>query len=50
MRQALLLSEDGVMIFAERPLAIFFIFLAVLVIGVRIYQSMRTEPNTAKAT
>ena len=50
LRQALLLSEDGAMIFAERPLAIFFIFLAVLVIGVRIYQSMRTAPNTAKAT
>ena len=43
LRQALLLSQDGAMIFLERPLAILFILIAVLVIGVRIYQTMRQK-------
>ena len=43
LRQALLLHNDGPMIFLERPLAIFFIFLAALVIGIRIWQTTRTR-------
>lgn len=43
LRQALLLHNDGPMIFLERPLAIFFIFLAVLVIGIRIWQTTRSK-------
>lgn len=45
LRQALLLSPDGPMIFAQRPLAVFFILLAVVVIGARIYQTIRNKPN-----
>ena len=45
LRQALLLSEDGVMIFLQRPIAVLFILLAVVVISVRIYQSMRKTPD-----
>ena len=41
LRQALLLSQDGPMIFLERPLAVFFILLAVVVIVLRIYQTTR---------
>ncbi len=45
LRQALLLSENGPMIFFERPLAILFILLALLVIGVRIYQTVKQKPG-----
>jgi putative tricarboxylic transport membrane protein len=38
LRQALLLSPSGPYIFFERPMAIFFISLAVLVISLRMYQ------------
>ena len=31
------------MIFLERPMAVFFILLAVLVIGVRIYQTVKQD-------
>ena len=41
LRQSLLLSTEGPWIFVERPLALFFITLALLVIGVRVYQSAR---------
>lgn len=50
LRQALLLSPDGPMIFAERPLAVFFILLAVLVIGVRSFQAVRKTKTSANAT
>jgi putative tricarboxylic transport membrane protein len=49
LRQALLLSENGVMIFLERPLAIFFITLAILVVGVRMYQTIRKDIAPSKA-
>jgi putative tricarboxylic transport membrane protein len=45
LRQALLLSENGPWIFFERPLAIVFILLALLVIGVRIYQTIKEKPG-----
>ena len=41
LRQSLLLSTDGYWIFFQRPFALFFIVLAVLVIAVRIYQASR---------
>ncbi|MDA0655063.1 MAG: tripartite tricarboxylate transporter permease [Proteobacteria bacterium] len=41
LRQALLLHNDGAMIFLERPLAMFFIALAILVISIRIWQTSR---------
>jgi putative tricarboxylic transport membrane protein len=41
LRQALLLHNDGPMIFLERPMAIFFIALAILVISIRIWQTSR---------
>ena len=43
LRHALMLHNDGPMIFLERPLAIFFILLAALVIGIRIWQTTRTK-------
>jgi len=41
LRVALLLSPSGPYIFFERPMAIFFMSLALLVIGVRLYQIYR---------
>ena len=49
LRQALLLSQDGAMIFLERPMAVFFILLAVLVIGVRIYQTVKQDSAGKRA-
>ena len=43
LRQALLLSPSGPYIFFERPMAIFFIALAVLVVAVRMYQIFRRQ-------
>ena len=45
LRQALLLHNDGPMIFLERPLAMFFISLAILVISIRIWQTTRSKPD-----
>jgi putative tricarboxylic transport membrane protein len=45
LRQALLLHNDGPMIFLERPMALFFMALAILVIGLRIWQTVRKAPD-----
>jgi putative tricarboxylic transport membrane protein len=49
LRQSLLLSPDGPMIFAERPLAIFFILLAILVVVIRGYQAWRKKDDAEDA-
>jgi putative tricarboxylic transport membrane protein len=41
LRQSLLLSTDGFWIFVERPFALFFIALAILVVSLRVYQVAR---------
>jgi len=49
LRQSLMLSADGWGIFLERPVAIFFILLAVGIVGLRLYQSVRVNNGAMQA-
>jgi putative tricarboxylic transport membrane protein len=48
LRQSLMLSADGWGIFLDRPVAIIFILIAVSIVGLRLYQSIRANNGASQ--
>ncbi|RDE24650.1 hypothetical protein DV711_03415 [Motiliproteus coralliicola] len=48
LRQSLLLSDDGFLIFVDRPVALIFFAIPVVAIGLRLYARMRRENSNAE--